>query len=123
MKRDIENEELKAFLISDLKLVGIPTDFKLVFRGYSKTLYGAYYPSDNKIVIYLYRTKEGELFSYSEILDTLVHEATHHYQHKHVEGYQRLRGVMHDLDFNIYYAEKIDKLTKLGVMKPSEIVS
>lgn len=120
MARNIIDEQLKAYLMSDLKLIGMPLDFKLTFRKYSSTMYGCYYSERKEIIMYLDRDKEGNRFSYSTLLQTLVHEVVHHYQYHYQKGYKRLRGVMHDLEFFEYYNEKLDKLIKLGVVCEDE---
>lgn len=115
MRQKIEDKQLESYLKSDLKLLGLPTDFTLEFRGYSSTYYGRYYISKKKIVVYIL-DEDGNTCPYHEILDTVLHEAIHHYQHHYEEGFVRTKGVMHNVNFNRLYTEKIDKLKQLEVI-------
>ena len=40
MRMKIEDTRLESYLKSDIRMLGLPTDFKLDFRGYSKKYYG-----------------------------------------------------------------------------------
>lgn len=116
MSKIVEDQTLKSHLISDLKLTGIPTDFELVFKDYSSTCYGKYLKSKKLIIIYIYEDKEcTTLFPYEKILDTLVHEAIHHFQHHYEENFVRYKGIMHNPNFYKYYNECVDKLLQYGI--------
>lgn len=116
MSKRIEDTTLKNHLMSDLKLTGIPTDFELVLKDYSSTCYGKYLKSKKLIIIYVYMDKEcTTLFPYEEILDTLVHEAVHHFQHYYEEDFVRYKGVMHNPNFYKYYNKYVDKLKQYGI--------
>lgn len=92
-------EQLYNRLISDLQSLGIPFDFKLDLRPYSKTYFGRYNPNNNKMTLYIYEDKQcTKLYSYDKLLDTLIHEFTHYVQHKDPK-FKRLKGVMHDSNF------------------------
>lgn len=118
--RIIIDENLKSNILSDLRLVGVITDFDLEFRGYSSSLWGRYFPKEKKVVLYILKTKEGERYPYGTLLDVALHESLHHYQHHHQEGFVRRHGVMHDITFNKLYAEKVYKLKELEVIKENE---
>ena len=118
--RIITDEKLKSNILSDLKLVGVTTDFDLEFRGYSDTYWGRYFTKKKKVVVYILKNHEGERYSYDTILNVTLHEALHHYQHQHQEGFVRYDGIMHDRTFLKMYAEKVDKLKELEVMNENE---
>ena len=115
MRRKIIDSKLEGYLKSDIKLLGLPTDFDLEFRGFSANYYGRYYIKDKKIVVYILDNNENQL-PYHEILDTVLHEAIHHYQHHYEIGFIRMKGVMHNLNFHKMYAEKKSKLIELEVI-------
>lgn len=116
MSRIVDNEILKNHLMSDLKLTGIPTDFELVLKDYSSTCYGKYLKSKKQIIMYIYYDREcTTLFPYAKLLDTLVHEAVHHYQHYYEEDFVRYKGVMHNPNFYKYYNQFVDKLLEYGI--------
>lgn len=89
-------------LIEMLKEVGLPTDFTLELRGYSKTYNGVYYPDAKKIVLYV-RSARGRMFSYKRLSGTMIHEAVHHLQFAHTPQFQRKKGVMHNKEFRDLY--------------------
>lgn len=115
MREKIENPVLESHLKSDLKVIGLPTDFTLEFRGYSKTYLGRYYVEKKKVVVYIHDVYGNEI-PYHEILDTVLHEAIHHYQHHYDPSFVRLSGVMHNLDFKRVYNEKVSKLVEWEVL-------
>lgn len=84
----------------DLSIIGVPTDFNLVLKKYSKLYDGRYDPKTKKLTLYLYEDKRlSKLRSYEGILRTAIHEATHHYQWYYEVGFRRVKGVMHDSQF------------------------
>lgn len=113
--KSIKDVKLEGFLKSDIRLLGLPTDFILDLKGYSKKYYGRYYIHEKRIVLFIHDIN-GNLLPYHELLDTVLHEAIHHYQHYYQEGYVRLQGVMHDLSFKRMYEEKVSKLRELEVI-------
>ena len=115
MREKIIDSTLEGYLKSDIKLLHLPTDFELEFRGFSKKYYGRYYIKEKKIVVYIL-DNNGERLPYHEILDTVLHEALHHYQHYHEIGFIRIKGVMHNLKFNKMYEEKKSKLIEWEVI-------
>lgn len=100
-------------LISDLKLIGIPFDFTLELKSYSKTYFGRYDPNKNKIILYIFEDSNcARLYPYSKLLDTLLHEFTHYMQYKN-PAFRRVKGVMHDGNFIAlynYYRERVYRL-------------
>lgn len=103
---------LKQKLLKDIDTVGLPTDFELELRGYSKTYNGRYDIKKEKVILYSLK-KNGELRDYRILLRYTIHEAIHHYQWKHDINYVRKRGVMHNAEFyklENYYLEKAEKL-------------
>lgn len=115
MRRKIKDKILESYIKSDLKLLGIPTDFELEFRGYSKTYYGRYYIEEQKVVVYIL-DEVGKQLPYHEILDTVLHEALHHFQHQHDSSFRRVKGVMHNPQFNKMYDTYINQLRNLEVV-------
>lgn len=113
--KSIKDTKLESYLISDIKLLGLPTDFTLDLKGYSKKYYGRYYSHEKRIVVFIH-DQNGNILPYHEILDTVLHEAIHHYQHYHEKGFIRLKGVMHNLNFKKMYEEKMSKLRELEVI-------
>lgn len=93
----------------DLERVGLPTDFKIDLRGYSKTLDGTYNPNTKTVVVYA-REVDGMLRDYNEILEVTLHEAVHHFQWNYEEDFVRKRGIMHNANFHLKYNECISKL-------------
>lgn len=121
MRTKIINEQLKSHIISDLKLVDVPTDFNLEFRGYSDSYWGRYYTKQKKIVVFVLSTKDGQAYyPYSTILNVVLHEATHHYQYTHEDGFKRAKGIMHNPNFNRFYSQKVYKLKELEVIDENE---
>lgn len=110
-----QNKVLENYLKSDIKLLGLPTDFNVEFRGYSKSYYGRYYIADKKIVVYIL-DESGHQIPYHEILDTLLHEAIHHYQHHHDKNFVRHKGVMHNLEFKRMYEQYKNELLQWEVI-------
>ena len=115
-KTHIEDKTLESYLKSDLRMLGLPTDFTLDFRGYSKTYYGRYYITQKTIVVYILG-EDGERLPYEDILDTVLHEALHHYQHHYEEGFVRKKGVMHNLNFKSMYSKYVNRLFQWGVIQ------
>ena len=96
-------QELYHKLLGDMKRVGLPTDFTLELKPYSKTYYGRYNPNLDRVTVYIYEDKEcTKLTDYEELLLTSIHEAVHHVQWKD-KSFVRRRGVMHDADFHRLY--------------------
>lgn len=84
----------------DLHIIGVPVDFKLVLKHYSKRYNGRYDPNTNKLIIYLYEDEEcTKMRSYEDILETAIHEGTHHHQWCHDKSFVRVKGIMHDPKF------------------------
>lgn len=89
----------RDMLLRDLRAIGIPMNFTLELRGYSKTYFGLYDPNDKKVILYIYRDPElKHRYSYAEVLEQAVHECVHHIQWED-PYYVRHRGVMHNPQF------------------------
>ena len=85
--KSIIDDKLEGYLKSDIKLLGLPTDFTLDLKGYSKKYYGRYYIQEKRIVVFINdvngNTLAQEVASYtiiayldekrSEDSDTLKH--------------------------------------------------
>lgn len=97
----------------DLEKVGLPTDMVITLKGYSKTYEGRYIPSSREIILYQ-TTKDGSPISYSQVLDTAIHEAVHHIQWS-TPDFTRYKGVMHDPEFWQMYATYKEKAEKEGL--------
>ena len=96
-------QELEMRLRNDLSKVGLDVDFTLSLRHYSKSYFGRYDVATSTIILYVYKTPNGEMYSYEELLLTLIHEAIHCWQW-HNPKYKRVKGVMHDPEFKRLYA-------------------
>jgi hypothetical protein len=84
----------------DLHIIGVPLDFTLILKPYSKKYYGRYDPNTRKLVLYLFEDEKcTTMRAYEEILKTAIHEATHHYQWFHSSKFKRIKGVMHNFQF------------------------
>ena len=91
--------DLYSVLIEDISSLGIATDFKLELKSYSKSYLGRYVVKSSKIQVYIYENKSCTVIRpYKEILNTVIHEAIHHIQHKNPD-FKRIKGVMHDEEF------------------------
>ncbi len=108
--------EIKDLLIKDLSEVGMPTDFVLELRGYSKRYNGTYNPNTKTIVLYA-NEKNGELREYHLLFLTLLHEATHHYQYNYEDGFMRLKGVMHNPKFYDMLNKAKEKAVQLNIIE------
>lgn len=110
-------QELYHGLINDMKQVGIPIDFNLELKSFSKTYYGRYDPNSNKITVYIYEDKScTRMYSYEEILMTCIHEAVHSIQW-HDKSFVRIKGVMHDADFYRLYNMYSDKAKSILLLR------
>ena len=71
---------LKNALKDDLAIVGIEVDTMILdLRPYHHRFYGKYEFSKNKVVLYLYEDKKCTfLRSYDRLLETAIHEGSHH---------------------------------------------
>ena len=107
-------KSLKNYFYTSLKELGLPTDFELHFRDHNKRIYGCYDMRDRKIFLYLYEDKECRiLYPLSHLYTVIIHEAIHHYQYKHENGYKRKKGVMHNSSFkNKMWEVLLDATTK-----------
>jgi len=107
---------LKIRLLNDLKYVGIPIDFNLVIKPFSKRYNGRYDPNSRTVILYRYEDSECTIkIDYNTLLETLVHEAVHHYQWVHDINFKREKGTMHDSNFYYIYNKWIERLTvKVG---------
>ena len=110
-------QELYHRLIRDMKRVGIPIDFTLELKSFSKTYYGRYDPNSNKITVYIYEDKSHTcMYSYEDILMTCIHEAVHSIQW-HDKSFVRRKGVMHDTDFFRLYNMYSDKAKSILLLR------
>lgn len=105
-------ERYKHRIFRDLKKAGLPTDFELDLRGYSKRLEGTYNPNTKVVIVYA-REVDGMLRDYDEILEIALHEAVHHYQWNYEEDFVRKRGIMHNANFYKKYNESVEKLEEV----------
>lgn len=96
-------QELEMRLRNDLSKIGLDVKFTLSLRPYSKSYFGRYDINTSTIIIYVQKTPDGEMYSYEDLLLTLIHEAIHCYQW-HNPDYKRVKGVMHNIEFKRLYA-------------------
>lgn len=123
----MSEEELMTQLLSDLCNVGLPVcEVDFVFRPYSKTFYGRYYPSYDeskkkpRVALYPYE-KNGEYMDYSLIVQNGIHEMCHHVQY--TSGFfVRRKGIMHDVQFKKLYNHYMIRAYRLGIIERGECV-
>ena len=110
-------QDLYHRLIRDMKAVGIPTDFTLELKPYSKTYFGRYDPNSNKVTVYVYEDKScTRMMSYEEILLTSIHEAVHSIQWND-KSFVRRKGVMHNAEFYRLYNSYSDKAKSMLLLR------
>ena len=109
-------------LILDAEDIGLPiSDVDLCMRPYSKCYYGNYFPRQEgskrrpRVYVYPYRDRNGCMYSYDLIMDTLIHEMVHHVQYTSPD-FVRLKGVMHNPEFWEIYNRYLFKAKLLGVI-------
>lgn len=102
-------------LVSDIYKVGLPIDFLLTLKDYSKSYYGRYVVESSNIKIYT-KDEHGSQLPYKELLETTLHEAVHHYQWKHDKSFVREKGIMHNANFWIKYNECLAKANSMGLL-------
>lgn len=123
MSRIVHNNTLVEHLKSDIKLLGLPTDFGIVLKDISESYFGRYIVKDKTIILYLTTDKGTRTYTYSELLKTTLHEAIHHYQHHHDNSFIRYRGVMHNSVFRELELNSLNTLARLEVIDNAKIVS
>lgn len=110
-------QELYTLLLRDIKKIGVdPSGFNLKLKPYSKTLYGRFNPNTFEIIVYVYRDKDRKtMYTYKELLLTLVHESIHYIQWSD-KNFVRVKGVSHNSEFyrllNIY-SDRVNSLLLL----------
>ena len=110
-------QELYHRLLRDMTSVGIPTDFTLELKGFSKTYFGRYDPNSNKVTVYICENKScTKRYEYQDILLTCIHEAVHAIQW-HDKSFVRRRGVMHNADFYRLYNMYADKAKSILLLR------
>ena len=90
--------QLSKRIKQDLENIGMPTDFILDLRGYSK-IYEGRYDSAKKLMILYVKEEDGEFIPYNEIIRVAIHEGVHHIQWQHDPNFVRIKGVMHNKEF------------------------
>lgn len=111
-----ETDRITNLLLKDLSEVGLPTDFKLELRGYSKCYNGYYDPNKKKVIIYA-KEEQGDFREYHLLFLTMLHEATHHYQHNYQKGFKRVKGIMHDTKFYSLLNRAKEKAVALNIIE------
>lgn len=94
----VNNPLLEAELKNVIKDLGLPTNFDIDLRGYSKCYFGRYHIDTKKIVVYVLEEDMETYIPYKDILETVIHEAIHHYQYSK-QDFIRFDGVMHNNEF------------------------
>ena len=102
-------------LIADISRVGLPTDFELELRGYSKVYDGRYDPNTCRILLY-HTNRDGDMREYDILLRIAIHEAVHHYQWNHDPDFVRVKGVMHDPAFHDIFSECLVRAKRLNLI-------
>lgn len=89
---------LASRILLDLTNIGMPTDFTLDLRGYSK-IYEGRYDSAKKLMILYVKEENGDFIPYEDIIRVAIHEGVHHIQWQHDPNFVRIKGVMHNKEF------------------------
>lgn len=114
----LSENELKTVLLSNLSALGLPVnEVDLVFRPYSKTYFGRYYPANKgvaRVALYPYEVN-GEFMKYGTIVSTGIHELCHHLQYTD-SSFVRRKGVMHNQNFWKLYNHYMIKAYRLGIL-------
>lgn len=113
---DEKNNQLSKLLLRDLEEVGMPTDFLLELRGYSKKFNGTYDPNKKKVVLYA-KEENGDFREYHLLFLTLLHEATHHFQYNYEKGFVRIKGIMHNPNFHLKFNEAKERAVDLNIIE------
>lgn len=103
-------------LIHDIDTLGLPIDFLLTLKDFSKKYCGKYVVDSSNIILYT-KDEWGMQLPYKELLFTTIHEAVHHYQWKHDLDFIRIKGTMHNAEFWIKYNECVAKAKVLHLDK------
>lgn len=125
--QDVVKKELGIRIRDDLMKLDIPVDeFDIEIRKYSSSYYGNYYPKGYRnrkkalIRIYPYKSREGVLYPYEEILFHAIHESCHHMQYRD-KNYVRKRGIMHNAEFYRLMQKYCEKAKALSLIKEVKI--
>ena len=118
----VEDEaELYQRLVLNLEELRLPIEeVNIELRPFSKTYYGRYFPSTQKIYVYPYENEYGEFMKYSDILCTVIHEMVHHIQHQD-PNFKRRRGIMHNPQFWQLYNHFVLRAIDLNILKREEV--
>lgn len=109
-------DALRSRILSDLKLMGLTVRLPIIFRPYSKTMWGYYDVSKDWIVIYAYSDKSRKRFVHYNILfRTILHEYVHALQRK-ASAWKRYKGVMHDAEFWNMYNFLVSVAVERGIL-------
>ena len=109
---DMTMDSLANKILSDLESIGMPTDFTLDLRGYSK-IYEGRYDSGKKLIILYVKEYDGSFLPYEDIIRVAIHEGVHHIQWQHDPDFVRIKGVMHNNKFKQLlkiYTERYENL-------------
>ena len=105
-------DSLASRILLDLTSIGMPTDFTLDLRGYSK-IYEGRYDSAKKLMILYVKEENGDFIPYEDIIRVAIHEGVHHIQWQHDPNFVRIKGVMHNKEFKHLlkiYTERYESL-------------
>ena len=107
---------LSTYLKNYVRNLGLPTDFTINLKGYSKDLSGRYNPNTRTIIIYHHKNSHSNaVIDMNSLKRIVIHEAVHHYQWVHSQFFIRLPGVMHNKEFYM-----LEAFMKLGKPDPVE---
>ena len=108
---------IRDTLIKDLKRIGVDVDsMTLEVRPYHSRYFGRYLFDRSKVFVYIYADKtKRKLRPYVEVLETAIHEATHHMisREKAVA-----RGETHNQEFHEKFKKYMRLAARLGLLKP-----
>jgi len=112
-----DKRKLYKKLLSDLEKLGIPQNFNLILKDYSKNFLGRYNPNNKNLILYVYPYKKGVyMYPYEELYKTFIHEVVHSIQHNN-PSFIRVKGIMHNKEFYKIYDDIIQKSYDLKILK------
>ena len=100
--------------------VEMTLDIRLKDRSVTAYGYFKYNKATGKKQIILYRRNRYFEYSKDWLFSVFIHEFIHYYQHEHVEGWVRKKGVMHDRQFYELLNRELEYFKEKGLLKNAE---
>lgn len=99
----------------DITKLGLPIDYEIVLKDYSKSFWARYNPNTQQLILYLEEPK-GKRLDYETLFTQALHETIHHYQWYHDPNFHRYKGTMHNDQFKFLYNYYLRKARKGGII-------